>query len=519
MKLHHRLFITSVLCFTSPVYADHDNYTENDLHSLGCDGMKTCLFEAIAIDWLGGLYCRSSKSPQARLVETVLKGDKVFWKKLEWDEKGNPFFLVDYQTKKGGSTTCYIRATRSRLAPINQKGILGSVVPNVEQGDYQNPQEPKGNLKLQQSFEFKRACEAGKAYTIVTVGDILLHTALQEQSAKHQDFKPLWTPFLSYFQQADMAYANLEAPTAQAVNKFGENVTEPGHTFDGIVYSSYPQFNYHASLIGDLVESGFDVVSTANNHSLDRRSLGIERTIDALEKQGLSFTGTRRKGETTQVRPWHTIVERNGLRIAWIACTYGTNGIPDKYHQVLHCFDPQDQPIILAEINKQSQNPDIDAVFVTPHWGSEYQTQPNSTEIALGKAFLEAGALAVIGNHPHVQQPMQKYTTRDGRETFIIYSLGNFVSDQGKVRRRAAIILFVGLTKNKKGETFLNGVKFIPAVMNNYSGANHYQLAPSKPQDAINQESYEHILSVLSEAHQVAYGDSVVTNDHCQNVR
>lgn len=518
MKLCHRLFIVSILCSTNSVYAEYDYYTRNDLDSLGCtEGMKTCLFEAIAEDWLGGLYCRSAPSLKARLVETVLKGDKVLWKKLEWDERGHPFFLVEYQMKKDDSTTCYIRATRNRLTPINQKAILSSMVPNAERA--QNSQESKGNIKFQQSVQFKRACEAGKNYTIVTVGDILLHSALQEQATKYQDFKPLWTPFLSCFQQADMAYANLEAPTAQGVNKFGENVIEPGHTFDGIVYSSYPQFNYHASLISDLLDSGFDVVSTANNHSLDRRSLGIERTIDALEKQGLSFTGTRRKGETTQVRPWSTIVEKNGLRIAWIACTYGTNGIPDKYHQVLHCFDPQDKPVMLAEIRKHSQHPDIDAVFVTPHWGTEYQTQPNSTEIALGKEFLEAGALAVIGNHPHVQQPMQKYTTRDGRETFIIYSLGNFVSNQGKVRRRAAIILFVGLTKNKKEETFLNGVKFLPAIMNNYTEANHYQLAPSKPQDAINQKSYKHILSVLNKAHQVTYGDFVVTNDHCQNAR
>ncbi len=500
MKLRYCVFIASTLWSN----ANAGNYTNEDLHSLGC--LKTCSFEAIAIDWLGGLYCRSMPSLQARLVETIIKGDKVLWKKLVQDEKGNSFFLVDYQTKEG-TITCYIRATYHRLAPVD-----GPLPVDDDQADFNIYQQSKANLTLQQSFRFKRACEAGKTYTIVTVGDILLHSALQEQAAKHQDFKPLWGPFLPYFQKADMAYANLEAPTAYGVNKYGEKVNDPGHTFDGVVYSSYPQFNYHASLIGDLLESGFDVVSTANNHSLDRRSLGLERTIDALEKNGLSFTGTRKKGGHS----WNTIVTRNGLRISWIACTYGTNGIPDKYAQVLHCFDPQDKSIILEEINKQSQNPNIDAVFVTPHWGSEYKTQPNLNQIALGQEFLEAGALAVIGSHPHVPQPMQKYTTSDGRETFIIYSLGNFVSDQNDFRKRATPVLFVGLTKNEKGETFLNGVKFISAIMNNYSGADHYQLEPSNHEDAINQESYEHILSVLSKAHQVDFRETVVTNDHCR---
>jgi hypothetical protein len=93
------------------------------------------------------------------------------------------------------------------------------------------------------------------------VGDVLLHGSLQKQAAKHQDFKVLWEPFLPYFQKADMAYANLEGSVARGVNKYGEDVKDPGHTYDREVYSAYPQFNYHPSLIGDLVDSGFDVVS------------------------------------------------------------------------------------------------------------------------------------------------------------------------------------------------------------------------------------------------------------------
>jgi poly-gamma-glutamate synthesis protein (capsule biosynthesis protein) len=497
-KLPRFILIVASLCVANNLYASRGYYTYEELRSLGCIGKKNCSFKVITGEDRGGLNCRASASFNSRVLKIVPKGNKVRWKRWEQDKKGRQFFRVRH-----GSTTCYLYATRDRIAPFNAKSSKKGITPK------------KRKHSTKRGFRFKRACEAGTQYTIATVGDILLHGALQKQAAMRKDFKRLWKPFLSYFQRADIAYANLEGPAAKGINKYGKSVKDPGHTFDRQIYSSFPQFNYHPNLISDLVKSGFDVVSTANNHSLDRRTLGVNRTIDALKKYGLRFTGTRKKGKNS---PWHTIVKRKGLRISWIACTYGTNGIPDTYHQVLHCFKSRDQRTILKLIKKQSKNPNIDAVFVTPHWGSEYKNRPNSQQVALGKKFLEAGALAVIGSHPHVLQPMQKYITRNGRETFIIYSMGNFVSNQKEVRRRATVVLFVGLTKNKRG-TFLNGVKFIPAIMNNYSAANHYQLAPSKPQDAINQESYKHILSVLSEKHQVAYGDSVVTNEHCQQVK
>ncbi len=494
-KLPRFILIAASLCVASNLYAARGYYTYQELRSLGCIGNKTCSFKVITGEDRGGLNCRSSASFNSRIVKIVHKGSKVRWKRWEQDKKGRQFFRIIH-----GSTTCYLYATRDRLAPFDVKSSKKGVTPK------------KRKLSTKQGFRFKRACEAGTQYTIATVGDILLHGALQKQAARRKDFKRLWKPFLSYFQRADMAYANLEGPAAKGVNKYGKSVKDPGHTFDRNIYSSFPQFNYHPSLISDLVKSGFDVVSTANNHSLDRRTLGVNRTIDALRKYGLRFTGTRKKGKN---RSWYTIVKRKGLRISWIACTYGTNGIPDTYHQVLHCFNSRDQRTILKLIKKQSKNPNIDAVFVTPHWGSEYKNRPNSQQVALGKKFLEAGALAVIGSHPHVLQPMQKYITRKGRETFIIYSMGNFVSNQKKVDRRATVVLFVGLTKNKRG-TFLNGVKFIPAIMNNYSGASRLKLAPYNSRNATNRRSYQHILSILSKAHQVSYGQRVVTNSHCR---
>ena len=90
---------------------------------------------------------------------------------------------------------------------------------------------------------------------------------------------------------------------------------------------------------------------------------------------------------------------------------------------------------------------------------------------------MEAGATAVIGSHPHVLQPLQKHLTQDGRMTLIMYSLGNFVSYQGKPQCQSTIVLLLGLTKTAQG-TIINGVKFIPMQMQNRHGRKNLQLTP-----------------------------------------
>ncbi len=366
-------------------------------------------------------------------------------------------------------------------------------------------------VSLQKEIEFDRACETGTQYVISAVGDILLHSPLQKKAVQESDFKVLWQDFIPFFEQVDIAYANLEGPTAYGVNKQGRDTDDPGHVFDDNVYSSYPMFNYHPSLVDDLIGSGIDVVSTANNHSLDRRSLGIIRTIEKLEEVGLPFSGTRKTAD--EDREWFTITEQGSLSVLWIACTYSTNGIPDSKKQVLNCFKEQDRKTIKNIITEQKNL--VDAVIVTPHWGVEYQTHPNQRQQLFAKEMLDAGALAIIGNHPHVVQPMEKYITRDNRETFILYSLGNFVSNQGSVSKRSTIVLFLGLTKNRYG-VHLNGVKFLPAYMNNRSGRELMELRVLDENTSYGSEGLAHLLSIFNRKYMLAADTTeVVTNDDC----
>ena len=154
-------------------------------------------------------------------------------------------------------------------------------------------------------------------------------------------------------------------------------------------------------------------------------------------------------------------------KLAWIACSFSTNGLPDPSQQVLGCWD--DEAELAREIAALRATPGIDAVIVTPHWGEEYTANPSRAQRDLAKRLLDAGATMILGSHPHVLQPWEKYKTRDGRETFVIYSLGNFVSGQAQLARRSTILLYVGLTRTTTG-VVINGVSYVPLIMNTRDG-------------------------------------------------
>lgn len=311
-------------------------------------------------------------------------------------------------------------------------------------------------------LSFQPATTDEKQFTLIALGDILLHEHILRWVAKEQNFRFLWEAFIPFFQQADITYANLEGPMAAGINQAGERVPDPGLIYDDQVYSGYPRFNYFPRLAMDLAQSGIDIVSTANNHALDRHGIGADQTIELLRAAGLPHTGTRTADKIHDEDAWVAVVEKNGLSTAWIGCTYGTNEMPDPAHQVLHW---PNQTATLKRLVRRWKDR-VDAVFVTPHWGDEDEPRLLTSQVALAHELLESGALAIFGNHPHLVQPMERYLTLDGRETFVIYSLGNFVSAQVKEWQRATILLFVTLTKTPQA-TRIRKIGFLPAYMEN----------------------------------------------------
>jgi poly-gamma-glutamate synthesis protein (capsule biosynthesis protein) len=306
---------------------------------------------------------------------------------------------------------------------------------------------------------FDGACSNEPVVVVAAIGDVLLHHELQKQAyAAKGRFNDIWAGVGDLLAAADVTYANLEVPIAHGMTKDGE-AKDPGLAFDNKVYTGYPFFNAHPSLAEDLAITGVDIVSTANNHALDRGSLGLERSLEALDKAKLKHTGTRR----TTKDPFHTLTVVEGMKIAWIACTLHTNFGKDTSGQVLHCFKPKDRAKLLAIVEELAADEDVDAVIATPHWGKEYAAAPSDNQRELAQALVDAGATAVLGAHPHVLQPWEKLTSKDGRPAFVAFSLGNFAHHQRSLDRRSSIILYLALRKDAKTRAVVPaGVGYVP---------------------------------------------------------
>lgn len=367
-----------------------------------------------------------------------------------------------------------LKALALYVAALMASMILGSFA-HAQSVDPKTVEPPLPQSSTPMTFA--RACEVGTStLTLAAVGDILPQSDLSVQSYNSSlGFASLWPKLTSYISGADIAYGNLEGPTAEGVAIDGRVTSDPGPTLDRYVYTATNlQFNYHPRIIDDLKRSGFDIVSIANNHALDRSSIGVDRTIEALLARNMPYSGARRT--TDRSASISTLIDRAGFRIAFIACTDVWNG-SDPKQLITACASDQ----VVREIKSLNQDSSVDAVIVTPHWGEEYHHVANSRQRSLARKFLDAGASAVIGSHPHMLQEMESYRTRDGRDTVVAYSLGNFVSGQGsRPGLKISVLMYVGLTKRVGEKAWVNGVSYLPLWMDR--GPNSINLAENSRQ-------------------------------------
>lgn len=190
-------------------------------------------------------------------------------------------------------------------------------------------------------------------------------------------------------------------------------------------YDGYPRFNSPTELGVAIKNIGIDVVSTANNHSMDTNESGVIATLDELDKIGLSHTGTyRSKEEQDKI----LIKEVNGIKIAFLSFTYGTNGIPVPSGKS-YLVNLIDEDLMLKQINlAKKEKPDI--ICVSMHWGIEYSQKQSKEQEKQAEFLFKNGVDIIIGNHAHVVEPMEKrtITLEDGteKEVFVVYALRKF---------------------------------------------------------------------------------------------
>jgi len=267
--------------------------------------------------------------------------------------------------------------------------------------------------------------------SLLFVGDIMQHdsniaTAFDPVTKKY-DYSGCFEYVAPIIRTADLAIGNLEL------------------TLAGSPYKGYPQFSAPDALAVELKRSGFDVLVTANNHSVDRRKKGVERTIRVLDSLQIPHTGTFHDS-TERANVYPLIVEKNGFKLSLLNYTYGTNGIPVTKPNIVNLIDTVQIKLDLAKARQQK----TDVIIVFMHWGAEYQSLPNAEQKRLAKLCFREGAKLVIGAHPHVLQPMEWNKERD---QLIVYSLGNFISGQRPRYRDGGAMLWVDLQKVVKDST------------------------------------------------------------------
>ena len=273
-----------------------------------------------------------------------------------------------------------------------------------------------------------------KSVTIVSFGDTLCHSqvfkAVYSSKTNDYDFSPMFQYVKKHFKNASISIGNLESSFGGA--KKG--------------YSGYPLFNAPEHLAVDLKELGVDIMTTANNHTLDMGLDGLKSTLKYLDKASISHTGTARsKKEQNQI----LFQDLNGIKTAFLAFTYGTNGI-SKPKGKDFCVNLIDKKLMKAQIKKAKEE-GAEAIVVSMHWGIEYQTKQNAQQESLAKFLIKNGANVILGSHPHVLQQMKMVTTKEKgkrKEGLVIYSQGNFFSAQTYPNTRNTAIFKVELKKD-----------------------------------------------------------------------
>ena len=337
-----------------------------------------------------------------------------------------------------------------------------------------NIQKPENNTQRIESQPLIAAVSVKpkpeiKEAKLIAVGDIMMHSTQTRSGydAKSQtyNFDSFFAPVKNILSQGDWVIGNLETPLA------GEDVGG---------YTGYPLFNAPATLADAAKKAGFNILTTANNHALDRGEKGVIRTIANLRDRQIAFTGTSASA-TQASKP--LISTKNNISLAILAYTYGTNGIPIPKGKdyLVSLIDEKKIVKDIAKARKQG----ADIIAISLHFGDEYQRQPNPQQKQLVENLLKAGADIILGSHPHVVQPYKifKFPGKNGktRKAVAIYSMGNFISGQMKDYTDLGVIFQVTIRKKFPEKTAeITGIKALPTWVHRYTLNNQlkYRVLP-----------------------------------------
>ncbi len=269
--------------------------------------------------------------------------------------------------------------------------------------------------------------------SLLFIGDIMGHDAqiisAYDSSTQSYYYEEVFSPLKPIIENKDFTIANLEV------------------TLAGKPHKGYPQFSSPDELALACKNVGMDVLVTANNHSCDRGKSGIIRTCNVLDFYDIKHTGTfRNQADKDSMNL--LILEKGTIKVGLLNYTYGTNGLPFPKPSLVNLIDLDSMKKDISHAQKQK----LDKLIVVIHWGLEYQTEANKSQKEIAEFLFNNGVDIIIGSHPHVVQPMEYYPERNqSKEKLVVYSLGNFVSNQRKFRTDGGAMVEIKLKKDSLG--------------------------------------------------------------------
>ncbi|MBR5348540.1 MAG: CapA family protein [Lachnospiraceae bacterium] len=366
--------------------------------------------EIIFLLWKRGNYGRS----------------KPFWAEEDTDRLGQHIFIYSYELE---------RPSRMRAIWMSSETSfeIDSIAPGMNDMLLLNTRKHGPQLWRWKDFGIKYVGDAEPSeIRLLCAGDNLIHLRLLDQD---RSGAALYEKIAPTIREADIAAINLETILVED---------------DGAV-SNYPRFGTPVAVGESLAIAGFDVMNLANNHVLDKSSYGIDTTVRFLKELGIPcFGATQTTGYTGSYKDSVAFVEKKGIRVAFLGYTYGTNGLecPTEFPNMVETLKDKERMIRQIEYARGR----ADVVVVYAHWGVEYETEPNAVQRAMAKFFAEHGVDIVIGSHPHVLQKYEVVKDPDsGHETLVYYSLGNFISGQGREGTRDGGLADITIRKEADG--------------------------------------------------------------------
>ena len=328
--------------------------------------------------------------------------------------------------------------------------------------------------------------------TVLATGDLLMHKKVIDSGKQEDgsyDFSSVFRYISPIVQQADYAVANLETTLAGTDN--------------GYAYSGNPKFNSPDAIVDAAKDAGFQMLLTANNHSLDTGLVGFKRTVQVVREKGLETLGTYL---TADEKKW-TVVNVNGINLGMVCYTYS-----DGFNQsgkpvlnfvnelsedgLLNYFTYDHLPEFYEELGtyvKEMKAAGADATILFIHWGTEYRLSADTNQAAMAQALCDLGIDAIVGGHPHVVEPMDLLTSSQdpSHKTVVLYSLGNAVSNQRKEEIESrptgetedGLLYRLTFGKYADGTVKIDAVDLIPTWvnMNSDSGSRLYPIIPLDP--------------------------------------